>query len=102
MKRQLLITQLTVWLEQRTAQHRLRRQAPPPSLLDAVPAQVRRDQAEQLAVVIQPLRHRLQLTTDLVSGEQSEYAGLDRAFLAHGRLRRWRVVLWNPWLDAKV
>jgi hypothetical protein len=72
MKRQLLVAQLAVLLEQPTAQHRLRRQTPPPGLLDAVPAQVRRDQAEQLAVVIQPLGHRLQLKADLVSGEQIE------------------------------
>ena len=31
-----------------------------------------------------------------------EYAGLDGAFLAHCRLRRLQVVLWNQWLDAKV
>jgi hypothetical protein len=33
--------------------------------------------------------------------EKIEYAGLDRAFLAHRRLRRWGA-LWNQWLDAKV
>ena len=42
------------------------------------------------------------LGADLVPGEQIEYAGLDRAFLAPCRLRQWRVVLWNQWLDAKV
>nr|AFJ91415.1 ISRm17 transposase [Sinorhizobium meliloti] len=31
---------------------------------------------------VQPLRHRLQLTTDLVLGEKIEYAALDGAFLA--------------------
>ena len=102
MERQLLVAQLAMLLEQRAAQHRLRRQALPPGLLDAVPAQVRRDQAEQLAMLVQPLRHRLQLAADLVSGEEIEYAGLDGAFLAHCRLRRLRVVLWNQWLDAKV
>jgi hypothetical protein len=61
-----------VLLEQRAAQHRLRRQALPPGLLDPVPAQVRRDQARQLAMVIQPRRHRLQLTADLVPGEEIE------------------------------
>jgi hypothetical protein len=35
----------------------------------------------QLAVVVDPRGHRLQLTADLVSGEEIEYAGLDRAFL---------------------
>lgn len=29
--------------------------------------------------------------TDLVFGEKIEYVGLDGAFLAHCRLRRWRV-----------
>jgi hypothetical protein len=67
-----------------------------------MPAQVCRDQAGQFAVVVEPCGHRLQLTADLVSGEQIEYAGLDRAFLAHCRLRWLRVVLWNQWLDAKV
>ena len=95
MERQLLIAQLPMLLEHRTAQHALRRQAAAARLLDAVPAQVRHDQAEQIAVVVQPRRHCLELTTDLVSGEQIEYAGLDRAFWAHRRLRRWRVVLWN-------
>ncbi len=39
---------------------------------------------------VQPLRHRLQLVADLVCGENIEYAGLDGAFLAHCRLRRWQ------------
>jgi hypothetical protein len=89
MERQLLIAQLAVLLEQGAAQHALRRQAVAAGLLDPVPAQVRRDQAGQLTVVIEPRRHRPQLTADLVSGKQIEYAGLDRAFLAHCRLRRW-------------
>jgi hypothetical protein len=74
MKGQLLIAQLAVLLEQRAAQDALRRQALPSGLLDPVPAQVPCDQAEQLAVVVQSLRHRLQLTADLVPGEQIEYA----------------------------
>ena len=41
-------------------------------------------------MLIQPLRHRLQLAADLVPGEKIEYAGLDGAFLAHCRLRRWQ------------
>jgi hypothetical protein len=102
MERQLLIAQLAVLLEQGAAQHRLRRQAQPPGLPHPISAQVRRDQAGQLAVLIEPGGHRLQLATDLVPGEQIEYAGLDRAFLAHRRLRWLRVVLWNQWLDAKV
>ena len=72
MERQLLVAQLAVLLEHGAAQHRLRRQALAPGLLDAVPAQVRRDQAEQLAMIIEPRRHRLELTADLVSGKKIE------------------------------
>jgi hypothetical protein len=39
-------------------------------------------------MLIQPLRHRLQLAADLVFGEEIEYAGLDGAFLTHCWLRR--------------
>jgi hypothetical protein len=95
MERQLLIAQLTVLLEHGAAQHRLRRQPLAPGCLHLMPAQVRRDQAGQLVVRVEPCRHRLQLTADLVSCEAIEYAGLDRAFLAHRRLRWLRVVLWN-------
>ena len=90
MKRQFLVAQLAVLLEQRTAQHRLRRQASPSGRAHAVAAQVLRRQPEQRAMRIQPLRHRLQLATDLVPGEDIEHAHLDGAFLAHCRLRRWR------------
>ena len=72
MERQLLVAQLAVLLEQPAAQHRLRRQPLTPGLLDAVPAQVRRDQAGQLAMVIEPRRHRLQLAADLVPGKEIE------------------------------
>ena len=41
-----------------------------------------------LAVLIQPLRHRFQLATNLVPGKKIEYAGLDGAFLTHCRLGR--------------
>ena len=102
MKCQLLVAQLAVLLEKRAAQHRLRRQASPSGLLDPVAAQVRRHQAEQRAMRIQPVRHRLQLAADLVPGENIEYAGLDGAFLTHCRLRRSWVLLWNQWLDPKV
>src|SRR4051794_35113544 len=44
-------------------------------------------------MLIQPLRGLLQLAADLVLGEQIKYAGLDSAFLAHYRLRRWQVAL---------
>jgi hypothetical protein len=53
-------------------------------------------------MLVQPLRHRFQFVTDLVSSEKIEYAGLDGAFLAHCRLRRLQSGLWNQWLDAKV
>jgi hypothetical protein len=86
MECQLLIAQLAVLLEQGAAQHRLRRQSLLTRSAHPMPGQVRRDQAGQFAVVVEPCGHRLQLTADLVSGEQIEYAGLDRAFLAHCRL----------------
>jgi hypothetical protein len=93
MKGQLLITQLAMLLEQGAAQHGFRRQALPAGLPETMPAQVACHQPEQIAMLIQPLRHRLQFTTDLVFGEKIEYACLDGAFLAHCRLRRLRVSL---------
>ena len=54
------------------------------------PVQAVLDPPEQRAMRIQPPGHRLQLAADLVSGEDIEYAGLDGAFLAHCRLRRWQ------------
>jgi hypothetical protein len=44
-------------------------------------------------MLIQPRRGLLQLAADLVLGEPIKYAGLDSAFLAHYRLRRWQVAL---------
>jgi hypothetical protein len=85
MERQFLVAQLVVLLEQGTAQHRFRRQALPSGRLDAMPANVPRHQADQIAMRVEPLRHRFQLTADLVCGENIEYAGLDNAFLAHCR-----------------
>ncbi|MER9587173.1 hypothetical protein, partial [Mesorhizobium sp. M0276] len=38
----------------------------------------------------------------LVRGKKIEYAGLDGAFLAHCRLRRLQIVLWNQWHETKV
>ncbi len=90
MERQLLVAQLPVLLEQSAAQHRLAGQSLPSGSLDADSTQVPRDQAEHVAIVVQPLRHRFQLTADLVRSEKIEYAGLDGAFLAHCRLRRWQ------------
>src|SRR6202043_1034031 len=76
----------------RTAQHRLRRQSPPPGLAQPVAAQIAGHQAHQPALTVQPLRDRLQLAADLVPGKDLEYRGLDGAFLTHCRLRRrgWR------------
>ena len=83
MERQFLVAQLPTLLEKRTTQHRFGRQALPPGGLDAAPDQVTGNQAKQIAMHIQPSRHRLQLAADLVCGENIEYAGLDRAFWAH-------------------
>ena len=85
MKRQLLIAQLAMLLEKRAAQDRLGRQAFSPGLLNAVPAQILRRQPDELAMLVQPLRHRLQFLADLVVGEQIEYASLDGALLTHCR-----------------
>ena len=85
MKRQLPIAQLAMLLEKRAAQHRLGRQAFSPGLLNAVSAQILRRQPDELAMLVQPLRHRLQLAADLVIGEEIEYAGLDGAFRTHCR-----------------
>jgi hypothetical protein len=52
-------------------------------------------------MVIEPRGHRLELTADLVSGEEIEYPGLGRAF---GALSAPVVagLLWNPWLETKA
>jgi hypothetical protein len=88
MEGQLLVAQLAILLEKRTAQHRLSGQTVSSGLLHPVAAQVRCDQAEQGRMLIQPRRGLLQLAADLVLGEDIEEAGLDRAVLAHCRLRR--------------
>jgi hypothetical protein len=72
MKRQLLIAQLAMLLEKRAAQDRLGRQTLSPGLLGAVSAQILRRQSDQLAMLVQPLRHRLQLAADLVPSEEIE------------------------------
>jgi hypothetical protein len=43
-----------------------------PGLLDAAAAPVLGRQPDELAMLVQPLRHRLQLAADLVSGEEIE------------------------------
>jgi hypothetical protein len=85
-----LIAQLPVLLEDRTAQHRFSGQALLSGRFDAASIQVSRHHAKQIAMLVQPLRHRLQLAADLVRGEKIESAGLDGAFLAHCRFRRWQ------------
>ena len=72
MKRQLLVAQLAMLLEKPTAQHRLCRQTLSPGLLDAMPAQILRNQPDALAILVQPLGHRLQFAADLVPGEEIE------------------------------
>ena len=72
MERQLLVAQLAMLLQQGAAQHRLRRQPLAPGLFDPVPTQVRHDQTAELAVIVEPRRHRLQLAADLVLGEEIE------------------------------
>src|SRR6266581_8857182 len=88
MEGQLLVAQLALLLEQRTAQHTLRRQSAPSGLAHPLAAQIARHQTYQLALAIQPLRDRLQLAADLVPRKHFEYSGLDGAFLTHCRLRR--------------
>src|SRR3984893_10480604 len=76
---QLLVPQLPLLLEQRTAQHTLRRHSSPPALAHPLAAQIARHQTYQPALAIQPLRDRLQLAADLVPRKHFEYSGLDGA-----------------------
>jgi hypothetical protein len=85
---ELLVTQLPLLLEQRTAQHCLCRQASASGFAQSVATQIASHQAHQRALPIQPLRDRLQLAADRVPGKDLEYSGLDGAFLTHCRLRR--------------
>ncbi len=71
MKRPFLVTQLAVLFEEGTAQHRLRRQPLPASFREPLSAQIGGHQLQKIAMAIEPLRHRLQLTTDLVLDERS-------------------------------
>ena len=68
MKRQFFIAELAMLLEKRAAQDRLGRQAFSSGLLNAVSAQILRRQPDELAMLVQPLRHRFQLAADLVVG----------------------------------
>ena len=86
MKRQLLVAQLAILLEQRAAQHGLRRQTVAARLLHAVPTQIAHHQAQQRTVLVEPLRSGFQLAADLVFREDVKYSGLDDAFLTHCRV----------------
>jgi len=88
-KGQFFVAELTLLFEQRTAQHRFRRQPPPAGLAHTLVPQIARHQADQRALSIQPSRDHLQFAADLVSGKDLEYRRLDGAFVAHCRLRRW-------------
>ena len=72
MKRQFLVAQLAMLLEKRAAQDRVGWQPLSPSLLDAAAAPILGHQPDEFAMLVQPLRHRLQLAPDLVLGEQIE------------------------------
>ena len=72
MKRQLLVAQLAMLLEKPATQDRLRRQTLSSGLLNALSAQILRHQPDELAMLVQSLRHRLQLAADLVLGEKIE------------------------------
>ena len=72
MKRQLLVAQLAMLLEKRAAQDQLGRPTLSPGLLDAVTAQILRRQPDELAMLVQLLRHGFQLAADLVPGEEIE------------------------------
>jgi hypothetical protein len=79
MECQFLIAQQAVLLQQGATLHRLRRQSRRPVALS--PCRRRFDAAGQLAMRRRAMPTRLQLTPDLVPGEEIEYADLDRAFL---------------------
>jgi len=72
MERQFLVAQLAILLEQSTTQDRLGRQALPSGGLDGAAAQITRDQAEQVSMLVEPLRHRVQFAADLVPGKTIE------------------------------
>ena len=72
MKRQFLIAELAMLLEERAAQDQLGRQAFSSGFLDAAVGADPRRQPDELAMLVQPLGHRLQLAADLVIGEEIE------------------------------
>jgi hypothetical protein len=48
------------------------RQALPSGGLDGAAAQIAHDQAEQVSMLVEPLRHRVQFAADLVPGKKIE------------------------------
>ena len=68
-------------LQQIATPHGFSREAPPSSGLNPHPHQIAGHQAKQVAMLIQPSRHRLQLVTDLVRGEKDRICWLGRCVL---------------------
>jgi hypothetical protein len=85
MKGQLLVAQLPILLEQRTAQHGFPRQAVPSRLLHPVPAQIADHQAQQRTLLVEPVRDGFQFAADLVLRKNIKYTRLHDAFLTHCR-----------------
>jgi hypothetical protein len=71
-KRQLLIARLAMLLEKPAAQDRFCRQTLPSGLLNPMSAQIVRHQPDEPAMLVQPLRHRLQFAADIVFGKEIE------------------------------
>ena len=65
-ERQLLVAQLAMLFQHPAAQHRFRRQTLAAGRLEPVPAQLRGNPTADLAMIVQQIGHRLQLTTKLV------------------------------------
>src|SRR5215469_1268078 len=87
MKRQLLVTQLAILLQHRAAHHGFRRQAIAARRPNLAATQIIHHQGEQFAVLIEPLRHRSQFSTDLVFGKIFKYSSLDDALQTQRRAR---------------
>ena len=84
MEGQLLIAQLAVLLEHGAAQHRLGRQPLSPGRFDAVPAQVRCNQAGQLAMVVEP--------ADIACSSRPISCPANRSNMLAWTVRSWRIV----------
>lgn len=99
MKRQLLVAQLPVLFEQRTAQRRFGGQ--PAAAGPRVRAQVRGHETEQRGMCIEWVRHALELAADVVCGELFEYTDLRCAFCAYTRTPGFWALgsFGNQWFD---